>query len=279
MLKRANIRLDINDETKSILEHDIPVFIAANHKSMWETAGIPLILHKEFDRKVISGAGQQLFDGLSKKFMNFGTTFDIQKDKKASSIKLIDDITSKLDNYESVLVFPEGTRSRDGHLANYKSSVFEAPIQSKRPVIIIPADVTYPKIPELELFSSNSKYSFKPSDIKYLAAKLNPVTISFGKPLYNRHFSNRKELSKSAQEQAKSLVHVHPTNIYALAFVDNETTLGSSIDDTIQKLSQNTDRFTHLPSKFFTLQNKQINLNIPDSQLNFYANQVRHYLK
>ncbi len=279
MLNNAKIKLDIHKDTRELLDSNNTVFVASNHKSMWETAGLPVTIHKEFNKKIVSGAGQALFKGLSKKIMNLGTTFNIEKDKKTSALSLIEEISKKLDANNSMLVFPEGTRSRDGHLANFKSSIFQAPLNTENKVYIIPADVTYPQIPELKLFDNNEKYSFSLKHVKYLLAKLDPVVVSLGEPLLNTDFQNRKELSDTTRQLAKELVHVHPTNIFAHAYKQNGTLTGDSIDNTINQLTEKTKKFTHLPYKSVVLNNTKVSLLAKESDLDFYANQISHYTK
>ncbi len=54
-----------------------------------------------------------------------------------SNIKMIKDCQATLKQNNSIMVFPEGTRSRDGMLRAFKPGAFEMAIRSKRPVLPI----------------------------------------------------------------------------------------------------------------------------------------------
>ena len=88
------------------------------------------------------------------------------------------------------MIFPEGTRSKDGKLAEFKEGSFKIATKAKCP--IVPMGV----IGTPELFEEHSPW-MKPAN----------VTINFGKPIETKDLdrAGQKELSKNVRAEVAKL--------------------------------------------------------------------------
>src|SRR5690606_18821380 len=85
---------------------------------------------------------------------------------------------------------------------------------------------------------------FKLNHISYLLEKQSPV-ISIGMPFKASEFQGRKDLTTKIELEAKNLVKIHPTNIYASAYLKDPYDIDNSIHQIIQELSPHLEKFTH----------------------------------
>jgi 1-acyl-sn-glycerol-3-phosphate acyltransferase len=59
----------------------------------------------------------------------------IDRFNRASAIKSIDQVAAKMKNGVSVMIFPEGTRSEDGHVKPFKKGGFVMAVDSQVPIV------------------------------------------------------------------------------------------------------------------------------------------------
>ena len=64
----------------------------------------------------------------------------VDRNKRETYLQMINDCEKSINNGSSVLLFPEGTRSRDGIIKNFKTGPFKAALQSMTPIMPVVID-------------------------------------------------------------------------------------------------------------------------------------------
>jgi 1-acyl-sn-glycerol-3-phosphate acyltransferase len=67
--------------------------------------------------------------------MGLNRYISLERGKKNSMAKMFRDCKAVLDKGTSVMIFPEGTRSRDGHLQHFKSGAFHLAVETGLPLL------------------------------------------------------------------------------------------------------------------------------------------------
>ena len=75
-----------------------------------------------------------------------GTVF-VERGNRASSERAVNQLTSTLKNGRSVLVFPEGTRSSNGHLQTFKKGAFHLAKAGGAPIVPMHIHGTFDRLP------------------------------------------------------------------------------------------------------------------------------------
>ena len=109
-----------------------PVMLVANHASMidicamFRAVPVPLrfLLKKEMTRVPLVGRYAR----------STGMLFVDRADRRAG-IRMIHDATAMLREGRTLCIFPEGTRSRDGRVAEFKGGAFQAAVAAGVPVV------------------------------------------------------------------------------------------------------------------------------------------------
>lgn len=116
-------------------EHLVPgerYVYASNHASMFD---IPVILafvpdnvrimyKKELERVPFFGWSLAVSPFIA-----------IDRGKKRQAAAVLDEVTTTLRTGSSVLIFPEGTRSPDGHVQEFRRGAFTLAVKSERPIV------------------------------------------------------------------------------------------------------------------------------------------------
>jgi 1-acyl-sn-glycerol-3-phosphate acyltransferase len=121
-----------------------PYVMVCNHLSQ---ADIPLISNLPWEMKWV--AKKELFDTPVIGWM-MTLAGDISVDRRAADRREQTFKQAKyyLDNYCSVMFFPEGTRSRDGNLNRFKAGAFDLAIQEQAPILPMVIDGTQNTLPK-----------------------------------------------------------------------------------------------------------------------------------
>ena len=109
--------------------------------------------------------------------MNKGGFIFIDRHKRVESFKYMAKIVDQLRQGYSFLIYPEGTRTRTGHLGSFKKGVFALAIKSKVPIIPITVSGSYSIMPP-------SSYLIKSGTIKLT---LHQPILTAGFHLSDRH--------------------------------------------------------------------------------------------
>jgi 1-acyl-sn-glycerol-3-phosphate acyltransferase len=116
--------------------------------------------------------------------------FPIDRQVILSAYKTLDQIVGILKSGESVMIFPEGTRSRDGSLGKFKRGSLMAALKSGAPVVPIAIDGSYNIMPK-------GTYLVRPSRIR----------LSVGKPIY---MTDEKEYDQKVEEVREAIAKMLP---------------------------------------------------------------------
>jgi 1-acyl-sn-glycerol-3-phosphate acyltransferase len=72
----------------------------------------------------------------------------LERGKRESVVRMMKDCTEALAGGSSVMIFPEGTRSLDGHMRPFKSGAFELAQRTRTPIVPIALDGTARALPK-----------------------------------------------------------------------------------------------------------------------------------
>ena len=172
------------------LDPEKPYIFAANHQS-------------QFDIFVLQGFLGIDFRWLAKKelftvpiwgpAMRRAGYIPIDRSHGRQAIKSLDEAAQKIAAGTSVIIFPEGTRSKDGKLHDFKAGAMVLAIKSGVPIVPVAILGTYDILPKGRLLMTPGK-----------------VQIRVGRPIETSNCSTRDkhELARQAQEAVAGLLTV-----------------------------------------------------------------------
>lgn len=100
-----------------------------------------------------------------------GTVF-VERGNKESSLKAIRTLVNTVKNGRSVVVYPEGTRSKTGEILPFKNGGFHLAVQAKAPVIPMHISGTHKRLPPGSF--SIQKFS-------------DPIIVKYGDPIWSNN--------------------------------------------------------------------------------------------
>lgn len=125
-----------------------------------------------------------------------GTVFIDRADKEGAR-KAVFRLKSTLERGISVLVFPEGTRSKSGAMGSFKKGAFHLAVQADVPIIPLHIHGTRKTLP-------SGSFWVRP----------NPIHVRFGAPIYPSECANNiGTLTESAKSAVESLGAWHVENV------------------------------------------------------------------
>jgi 1-acyl-sn-glycerol-3-phosphate acyltransferase len=275
---------------KLLKDKDRSVLLTSNHKSVWETAGIPLIVYEATEEQINTGARNNLFAGITKKIMGSTSTFSVERDSRFKGIKRMrKDLEENLLSNRRTLIFPEGTRSRTGEVGVHKPLSYKVALENDAlaQTHIIPVDVTYNQVLDVHrmgLLDSKKTYKFKPLDLHTMFSNVGKLNMTFGNPINMSDFKDASELRDHAQKVHENLVKITASNIYATAlalsnFTQQENKLSDKINEVIDDLFyDHQDKFRVNPSVQAIKHNSAVSKDSDKKVVEFYKNQINHYL-
>ena len=170
------------------LDPNKPYIFAANHQSQFDIFAIQGFLgidfrwlaKKELFRVPIWGAA-----------MRRAGYIPIDRSHGRQAIKSLEKAAQKIAKGTSVIIFPEGTRSRDGKLQKFKSGAMLLAIKSGVPLVPVAITGTYDILPKGHLLVHSGK-----------------VTIRAGRPIDTTGFKSKDktELAALLQEAVAGLI-------------------------------------------------------------------------
>ena len=108
-----------------------PYVVVANHESFVD---ILLISHLPFEMKWMSKSDFFRYPLLGW-MMRFARDIRLERGDKKSGIAALQECRNRLDQNVSVMIFPEGTRSKSGELGEFKDGAFRIAIQEGAPIL------------------------------------------------------------------------------------------------------------------------------------------------
>ncbi len=264
-------KYDIHPQAQKLMskqkkEKNCSLVFAGPHRSMWETLLVPYTIAWHDGNLPFVAMGNNLVNkesGKKKKVFDYITSrmgaLAIERENNPKSaipvmIKAIEEIISENENF---MIFPEGTRSRDGLIKEFTPSAFQGIIDAAKntDVYIIPVNTDYSILYEINSFAeANSKtYRFKAKDYrKWRSTFLEDIYISFGKPVKVNETDERKELAYNTREDCLDLVKILPINVVSEAILqldlrENEyihpKSLEASVDNVVADLEEFQSKF------------------------------------
>jgi 1-acyl-sn-glycerol-3-phosphate acyltransferase len=167
------------------IPRDTPLILVANHQG---AADIPVLL-AYLPVRFRFAIKKELFNiPVFGWYLRQAGYFPIDRQVILSAYKTLDQIIGILKSGESVMIFPEGTRSRDGSLGKFKRGSLMAALKSGAPVVPIAIDGSYNIMPK-------GTYLLNPSRIK----------LSVGKPIY---ITDEKEYDQKVEEVREAIARL-----------------------------------------------------------------------
>ncbi len=138
------------------------------------------IAKKELFAIPIFGAAMRAVDFIS-----------IDRSRGRQAVQSLNDAAVRIAEGTSVLIFPEGTRSPDGHLQPFKTGAIVLAIKSGVPVVPVGFNGTHQVLPKGRLLACGGN-----------------VVLRIGKPLPTRDFKakDKQELALKLQQQVAELL-------------------------------------------------------------------------
>lgn len=161
------------------IPQDTPFLIAANHTSHLDKGAVAVSLSKYVDRIFGLGARDYFFDNPIKAWF-FRTFFNLIPFERQGSFKeAIQHCQQVLVRRQSVLIFPEGTRSINGELQQFQPGVGLLALKLNVPIIPVYIHGTYQALPKGHWLARRSQINVicgAPIEILPYKAKLSEFT-------------------------------------------------------------------------------------------------------
>jgi 1-acyl-sn-glycerol-3-phosphate acyltransferase len=170
------------------LEHGRPYIFAANHQSQFDIFAMQGFF--EFDFRWL--AKKELFQiPLFGHAMRLAGYIPVDRSHGRQAMKSLIEAAERIAAGTSVIIFPEGTRSRDGKLHEFKTGGLVLAIKSGVPLVPVAIKGTYEVLPKGCLF-----------------AKPGNVIIRVGKPIDTSQYSvkEKQDLAHLLHDKVKSLL-------------------------------------------------------------------------
>lgn len=129
--------------------------VVANHES---TADPFLLSHLPWDMRWV--AKQEIFNlPILGKLMTYGGDIPLRRGRKESVVEMFAECRRTLEAGMSVMMFPEGTRSKDGKLLPFKDGAFELAIEAGVPLLPVALAGTRDCMPKGAKWLGNARAS------------------------------------------------------------------------------------------------------------------------
>ena len=187
ILKTTGVTVDVRG-----LEHVDPAksyLFASNHQSIYD---IPVIFwHLPFQLRILAKASLGRFPFLG---WHLARTGHVLVDRKNPGPDLFRKVRALMHARDSLIVFPEGTRSVDGRLGRFKAGIFMMAIENGLPVVPVAIDgsrfvmrkgrlMTCPGHVSLTVLPPIETIGRKPEQARELADEVRRAIAATGLPL------------------------------------------------------------------------------------------------
>jgi len=165
----AKIDCHIHPDVSALQNERKGVVLIANHASLLDInaafcgSPVPIVF--------LSKASVRRVPLLGKLNELVGTVF-VERGNRKSSIQAAHQLTKTLNQGRNVLVFPEGTRSKDGELMPFKKGAFHLAIAAGADIVPMHIDGTWERLPP-------SSFWIRPSH--------KPIQVRIGRPISTQH--------------------------------------------------------------------------------------------
>lgn len=176
----AKIEVQISDKAQELFESHQGAILMANHSSSLDITACfvscptPIVyLAKASIRKIpfLGGANARA-----------GTVF-VERGNKDSTLKAINQLVNTVKGGRSVVVYPEGTRSKSGELLPFKKGGFHLAVQAEAPIVPVHISGTFKRLPP-------GTYSIK--------TFRDPIVVKYGDPIVSKDVNELRDLTYNA---------------------------------------------------------------------------------
>jgi 1-acyl-sn-glycerol-3-phosphate acyltransferase len=169
---------------------DQPVIYIANHQSALDIAILLAYLPININFMVKSSLFPVPLLGW---FIGTAGHIKIERASAASAYGAIKRVGEYLKGGRSVVIFPEGTRTRNGRLGEFKGGMLQATLQANVPIVPVAISGAFEALPAGHLY-------FRPATVK----------LTVGKPLCFQAGISEEEKIKQARETIASMLPPRP---------------------------------------------------------------------
>jgi len=164
----------IRVEGRDGLPRDGPVILAANHRSFMDSLFLPLVI----PRRVTFVAKAEYFDSVKTAwFFRAVGQIPIRREGGSASEGALAAATDVLQAGQVFGIYPEGTRTRDGHLHRGHTGVARLALRTSAPIVPVGMIGTD------EVQATDAK----------LPRLFRRITIRFGEPIRPEHYNGRED--------------------------------------------------------------------------------------
>ncbi len=183
----SRLLLDMEASGLENIPEKPPFVIAPNHETYLDGMWVASYLRKGQFRKMCSMAAQELITGhgvFGQLMLRVGRGIPV--DRLGNPIRALILAKQQLEKGEIVLLHPEGTRSSDGQLGEFKDGAAYLSVKSGAPILPVFIDGAY------EIFNRHMKM---PKSFDFRRLRRMKLRISFGKPMNPCEFKDAKEMT------------------------------------------------------------------------------------
>lgn len=164
-----------------------PCLFVSNHESILD---MPLLVHALRDRKIIFvGKKEILKVPVMGHWLKLSKGIPIDRENPRKAMKSIELAVERIKEGYSVIIFPEGTRSKNGKVNEFKKGSFKIATKAKAPIVPVSIDGS------VDAFEGPK--DFTPADIR----------MTFEKPIYTRNMVKEKE--RNLHVEVRELIAAH----------------------------------------------------------------------
>lgn len=180
--------IGINIEEKRMAElPEEPCLFVSNHESILD---MPLLVYALRDRKIIFiGKKEILKIPVMGHWLKLSKSIPIDRENPRAAMKSIELAVERIKEGYSVIIFPEGTRSKNGKVNEFKKGSFKIATKSKATIVPVAIDGS------VDAFEGPK--DFTPANVK----------IVFEKPIYTKDMT--KEIEKNLHVEVRDLIAAH----------------------------------------------------------------------
>lgn len=184
-----------------------PVLFVSNHISWKDIIILGAVIKKaSFVSKAEVGS-----IGFVKKIVDLQKTIYVKRERRTDALKQSSEMTTRIQDGDSLILFPEGTTTRGIHVGPFKSTLFsvaEMILKGGQPSVTIqPITINFTHIDKLPIQMCErvkvgwiGEESFWPHFMYALRRKSTHVSVEFHRPLRCKDQIDRKILAKTCED-------------------------------------------------------------------------------
>jgi 1-acyl-sn-glycerol-3-phosphate acyltransferase len=270
----SDINIEMPKATEELIQRkpkkDISIFYYSLHISMLETLAIPYAIYRRKGEVPYIIAADTLFEGSNADIMKNVGVILLDTKQKVRETERMTKLISEISEQYSILVFPEGTRSRTGLPKRFPNAPFEPAVHAAkyRDTYLINVNPSYSNVNEIPAYieelgdefkrknnplfkKEKKKYGFSRNDIIGWLNHQGKTYISFSEPIKVNTNQNRKELSTLCYMECLNNVKIQPINVYGLTMQrlnqrklpHTPENIESVMNEALQELKPHADKF------------------------------------